>query len=1124
MVLQTKKRITDAIKESDADALSRAPFGAVRPFAGRRTHPAADRVKRLPAAVPPAPFAVVLFLLFFVTLLKPDRVLAQLPAECSESNGQVVCIYEEDDTFTVPSGVSSITVQAWGAGGGGGRGDTQSGAAGGGGGFVQGTFEVTPEGELTVRVGGAGLGGTESDGRGGSGGGFSGLFDGSVSQGNAFLIAGGGGGGGGGANHSRANGATAGGAGGGDDGIGASGIGGGGGTQGAGGAGGTGGRENGSGGNALQGGEGGGNSGMEGGGNGGGGSGDGAAAAGGGGGGWYGGGGGAAGTTTGSPTGRQGGGGGGGGSGFVHASGIGVQNIAGSGSTPANEAGEHYVSGRGAGGGGSAGNANAGNGGAGLVVIIYDIIEEDGPFFSRQSGEWVAASTWSRVDFGGDAASTAPGEEDDIRIGGSGGSGHVIELTEGVTINDPGTLQILDTGDGAGALVTGTHIVSGSGEFFLDDGGTLQIGSPDGIAASGSSGNIQTGSRSFALDAHYVYNGTVEQVTGTGLPATVANLTIDNAANVISTEDVHKTVNGTLNLQDGILVMAPGTSLATFHVEAEEGGAVRMQLEMDGLFGYRMISSPVGTDYDDLLENFIVQGIAGRNWPDPVPDPTWEDRQPNMLWFEEEATEAGTTANASWRTIGAMGDATPAGRGYFFYIFGDMTDDNPVLDETLDGDYDQPLPRMMSATGVESSFEGENPDPFDFGITFTDVRGEGFEHLHGWNLIGNPTTATLDWDNDLAWTRENVDLTIYVWDPSANDGAGDYLTWNTETGSLPNEGLISPFQSFWVKADGEDTPSLTVTQDAKVMSGEFVGSYDPALLDAGDRSHTVLDFTLRQQRLESKLFVAFSEEGVKGRDRYDAYRLQPPGGASHLIFFTTSGGSEDPPLAINNLPRDFEGTLRIPLQVGGKRGGDPVSGEFELTWSLPPDWPASWAATLMDHKTREAIPMQHLDRYTFHHDTPSGSVLLGESGGESGSQNLLSMPDQIVMEERAVSPMETAPALMSVENLSRFTILVEPGGNPDNPEYSPDRVELLQNRPNPFRQTTTIPVGLPEMAEISLDLYDMLGRRVKTIASGSYPAGVHYFDLDAAGLASGIYIYRLVADGVVRTRKLVLVN
>ncbi|MFM2339462.1 MAG: hypothetical protein RLZZ360_98 [Candidatus Parcubacteria bacterium] len=114
------------------------------------------------------------------------------------STQQVVYTAAGTSTFTVPSGVTSVTVKSWGAGGGSGASYSTNGGgagAGGGGGFVQGNVTTIPAENLTVRVGGGGAGGTAATSTGGGGGGgYSGVFRTST----PLLVAGGGGGGGGG--------------------------------------------------------------------------------------------------------------------------------------------------------------------------------------------------------------------------------------------------------------------------------------------------------------------------------------------------------------------------------------------------------------------------------------------------------------------------------------------------------------------------------------------------------------------------------------------------------------------------------------------------------------------------------------------------------------------------------------------------------------------------------------------------------------------------------------------------------------------------------------------------------------------------------------------------------------
>lgn len=287
------------------------------------------------------------------------------------------------DTFTVPAGVTSVSVKMWGGGaGGGGGGNGGAGAAGGGSGYVAATLSVTPGETLDIYVGGGGDGGLYSSGGSDAGGGGGGGGHSSLYRSSTPLAIAAGGGGGGGARISLAGGA--GGAGGGTTGVNGTtvgyGGGGGGGTQSAGGSGGVNASGNdGSAGASLAGGAGADgrtNDGTDGSGVAGGlaSGGDGGqpninttrAGGGGGGSGYFGGGGGAATRSNNADA----GGGGGGGSSYIIAGATGTSNTAGSGSTPGNSS-DAYRNGAGTGGNGGASLNNGSAGANGLVVITY---------------------------------------------------------------------------------------------------------------------------------------------------------------------------------------------------------------------------------------------------------------------------------------------------------------------------------------------------------------------------------------------------------------------------------------------------------------------------------------------------------------------------------------------------------------------------------------------------------------------------------------------------------------------------------------------------------------------------------------------------------------------------------
>ena len=83
---------------------------------------------------------------------------------------------------------------------------------------------------------------------------------------------------------------------------------------------------------------------------------------------------------------------------------------------------------------------------------------------------------------------------------------------------------------------------------------------------------------------------------------------------------------------------------------------------------------------------------------------------------------------------------------------------------------------------------------------------------------------------------------------------------------------------------------------------------------------------------------------------------------------------------------------------------------------------------------------------------------------------------------------------------------------------------LAQNFPNPFNPVTTIRYSIPVTAFVTLVVYDLLGREVRCLVRGSVVAGEHTVLLDATGLPSGPYFYRLRSGGRTETRKLIVLH
>ena len=93
----------------------------------------------------------------------------------------------------------------------------------------------------------------------------------------------------------------------------------------------------------------------------------------------------------------------------------------------------------------------------------------------------------------------------------------------------------------------------------------------------------------------------------------------------------------------------------------------------------------------------------------------------------------------------------------------------------------------------------------------------------------------------------------------------------------------------------------------------------------------------------------------------------------------------------------------------------------------------------------------------------------------------------------------------------------------------PDEPQLQQNAPNPFNSQTVISYFLPESGPVRLELFSVTGQRVAILRQGHQQAGyhrLHWNARDSAGrpLASGMYLYRLVTEEGILTRKLTLLR
>jgi hypothetical protein len=84
--------------------------------------------------------------------------------------------------------------------------------------------------------------------------------------------------------------------------------------------------------------------------------------------------------------------------------------------------------------------------------------------------------------------------------------------------------------------------------------------------------------------------------------------------------------------------------------------------------------------------------------------------------------------------------------------------------------------------------------------------------------------------------------------------------------------------------------------------------------------------------------------------------------------------------------------------------------------------------------------------------------------------------------------------------------------------------ELEQNYPNPFNPSTKINYSVPQLSQVQIKVFDVLGNEIETLVNEEKPAGTYELTWNAANLPSGVYFYRIQAGSFIDTKKMILLK
>jgi|GEM_PF-2580312 len=482
-------------------------------------------------------------------------------------------------------------------------------------------------------------------------------------------------------------------------------------------------------------------------------------------------------------------------------------------------------------------------------------------------------------------------------------------------------------------------------------------------------------------------------------------------------------------------------------------------IDITGNEGWRMLASP--------LQSQSIGSLLAPLWTQGFPGADVTNGTPNVYFYNES-----TPISQPWSAPTDTSFTPAAGTGFLMYVY---SDDN--LDGIPEG-----FPKRLTPTGTPVSGQ------VSVNLSYSNTNPED-PNLVGFNLVGNPYPTTINWDASRGWTRKgtNVNEAFYVW----NNAASSYQAWNGITGTK-GDGLIAPWQAFWVevRATAGANPQIVFTDTVRNAGGVLLKQAKPVI--------PKIDLELEGGELSSKSVVMFHEKAERGKDPYDAYKLQSLN-PDYLLLGTSIDGLEA--MDIQVLPYSEE-----PMELDLVIEGSDLNGEFSLNWANS-DIPEGWEISLLDTKTGEMHQMDADGSISFSMNIKTKASVQRDSG------TIPKAPIQVVKAKTASS--------------SRFVLRIQ-GSMPVSNELDsslPTKLALHQNYPNPFNPGTTINYDLNVQDHVRLEVFDLLGRKVATLVNNEpQQAGRYSVRFDATALASGVYLYRLETGSKVLLKKMTVIK
>lgn len=465
--------------------------------------------------------------------------------------------------------------------------------------------------------------------------------------------------------------------------------------------------------------------------------------------------------------------------------------------------------------------------------------------------------------------------------------------------NDP-SVWLFGTPTGSqDALINASHIVTMKSAFSVS---SMVINTDGKLDLNNNTLNIEKGilfSRGDILPngGKISMNGTQKQEINLKNAQVLQDLTINNSAGVDVAGLGIVQIDGTLDIlkgqfctKDQIILRSNSTNHSGRIGELKSGASICGKVTMQRYIYssqrlWRYLSTPMSNSVlADWQDDLPITGT----FENPSSGTGIKSQSPSMYIYNEAVSGDKNDGYVAWPASGNSNSiALQVGKGYATYERDDVG-----------------RPLQMDVTG------NINFGNINLPVTYTSTSTTDND---GWNLVGNPYPSQIDWSKVSAIQRSRIDNAIYFIDNNSTSTIKRSFVNGVGNPSGTN-GIISPFQGFWVKANGSN-PSLQL-EEADKSNGNF-NFYRDEIIDNVLRikvsQGSAFDETVL--RLVDGAATSFEEE-------VDALKM------NQSSFMISSIASDGTPLSINAINSPDRGQSIVPLTFQNLK----TSGSHQLTF------------------------------------------------------------------------------------------------------------------------------------------------------------------------------------------------